>query len=232
MKNKFLILTLAIMVFVAGLNTTINASNFHVIRKGDDLNTIAKLYNVSPNDIILHNTQIINTNFFKANEYVNIPDIYNNTYGVLYKTSVKNNSETVMVSNFNYQDQSFQISDKELNLLALINEERAKYNRLPLIYDETLSLIAQNESVDILNKDALKLQDSNELLKKLTFYNVRYNYAGLLSTLGQKDEGQILDILIKSANEDFLINPDYQKIGLYIIELNNTLYTSIYFATL
>ncbi len=232
MKNKLLILTLAIIVFVAGLNTSINASNFHIIRKGDNINTIAELYDISPNDIILHNRQIINTNFFKANEHVNLPNVYNNTYGVLYKTSVKNSPETTLVSNFNYQDTDFQISDKENNLLTLINEERAKYDRLPLVYDETLSMIAQNESVDILNKDVLKLQNSKELLKKLTFYNVRYNYAGLLSTMGQKDEAEVLDILKDSAHTDFVINPDYQRIGLYIIELNDALYTSIYFATL
>lgn len=238
MKNKILILFLALMVFVVGLNTHVSAKEnlFYIVQENDTMNKISKMFNIASNDIILHNKQLINTNFLIPNEYINIPNVDNNTFGVLYKqatTKINNlnyNNKSITVSNFNYNNSDITPTEYEISVLNYINETRKTHQRTPIKYVPELSLIAKNEIDTLLNKDIKKLQDSKNLIKKLSFYNVDYKYAGQLSLMGQNNPEQISELINEKALNDYIINPDYTKIGIYIFSLNQTLYTSIYFA--
>lgn len=232
MKNKILLLVLATFLVFAGLPKNTNAdNNFHIVKDGETLNTISSNYNISLNDIILHNKQILNTNIITPNELVNIPSEDNNTFGVIYKAISDKNSddEVYPVSSFNYENATTNTSDTEKELLSLINETRSLYDRTDLTYDESLSLLAKNECDSLLNKDIKKMQSSKDLPKKLTFYNTKYKYAGQLSLMGQKNTADIINILNDYALYDYVINPDYTKVGLYVFETDSNLYTSLYF---
>lgn len=232
MKNKILILFLALALFVTGLNTHVSAKeNFiYIVQKNDTISKISEMLNVASNDIILHNKQIINPNLLIKGEYVNIPNVDNNTFGVLYKQEVsKNEEKTVAVSNFNYENTTFSPTEYEKEVVEKINAIRKIHKRTPLNYDETLSVLAKNEVENLINKDIKNLQNKKNILKKLSFYNIDYKYAGQLSLMGQENPTQIVEIINQSALNDYVINPDFSDIGLYIVSLNNSLYTTLYF---
>lgn len=232
MKNKILLLLLAVLVTITGFRTNANAQNFYIVQKNDTLFSIAKAHNISSNDIILQNKQIINKNFIMPNEIVNVSKDNDKSFGVLYKSAIAkfSKNEVVAVSNFNYDTATKEASENELNLLNSINEIRNANNRTSLSYDKTLSFIAESESSSLLSKDTTDISNNNKMLKKLSFYNTKLNYAGLVSCYGQTDTVQISDLLSKSALDDYVINPNFNKIGLFIYEMNDVLYTSLYFA--
>lgn len=231
MKNKILLLILASIVVLGGFKTTYGYENFfYTVQKDDTIHTIAKNHNVSEDDIILHNKQILNNNFLKVNEYINVPSKDNQTFGVLYKSSAKNTStDTLPVSNFTYTDTYIDASDTELEIIDLINDIRKENNRLALELDDTLFFMAKDESEKLLSYDLTKLEDIKDLPKKMTFYNSKYKYAGLVSLIGQKSTGEIVSLLEKCALNDYIINPDFSKVGVYVHEMNDILYTSLYF---
>lgn len=232
MKNKILLLLLAILVTITGFKTNANAQNFYIVQKNDTLFSIAKEHNISSNDIILQNKQIINKNFIIPNEIINVSKDDDKSFGVLCKSAISkfNKNEVVAVSNFNYDTATNEASENELQLLNSINDIRKANNRTPLNYDKTFSFIAESESSNLLSKDTTAILDANLMLKKLSFYNTKLNYAGLVSCYGQTDTTQISDLLSKSALNDYIINPNFSKIGLFIYEMNDVLYTSLYFA--
>ncbi len=161
------------------------------------------------NSIILKNNEILNTKFSNSSQYIDT-------------------TKTAMVSSFT-DTTNFETSDYELQLLELINTQRVQNGHSPLEYNVNLSIDCQNDYANILKTDTSKLKYNKNIVKKLSLYNSKSKLASKLS-LVTKDTDQTINLLNQFALNDYLLNDSYSNIGLYIVEANDELCTTLYFS--
>jgi spore coat assembly protein SafA len=190
MKRR--IVYLLFLLFFISFPSIGNAQLNYIVLEGDTLWGIAINHQVSLEEIIRSNQQIIDPNLIYPGQVIIIPSVEKNGR---YKT----------------------LSKEENRLAVLLNKERIQIGKKPLTIDESLSKAAALKAIDMIKNNYIAhisptYGSPASMLKKLniTFYSVN-------ETIGAGDQSAELVLstwMNSSSNRVVILNEQATKMGI------------------
>jgi uncharacterized YkwD family protein len=167
----------------------------YTVKWNDTMWLISKQNGVSLNNLIQANPQVTNPNNIWQGMVLNIPS---NGSG--------SGSGPVVSSNTSYANQ----------VVALVNQERAKANLNPLTSNSALSGMALDKAKDMYNKHYFSHTSPTygSPFDMMKTYGIRFTYAGENIAMGQKTPQDVMNAWMNSAgHRQNILSPNFTKIG-------------------
>ncbi|MED3574384.1 CAP domain-containing protein [Cytobacillus praedii] len=191
MRMKF---AYALFIFFYFLfSTTVNAQSIYVVVEGDTLWKIAKIHQISLEQIIPSNRQLENPNLIFPGQVIAIP---------------------TAERNMGHNDR---LNKEEEKLADLLNRKRSQFGMKPLMIDDALSKAAKLKSADMINNKYIShyspiYGSPSSMLIKL---NISYQIVNESIGAGhQSAELVISSWLHSNANRENLLNDRATKMGV------------------
>lgn len=112
----------------------------------------------------------------------------------------------------------------ELQVLELVNEERAKYGLKPLEWDNALANVARAHSNDMANRGffAHNNPDGETPFDRINAAGINYRSAGENIAAGQKSPQEVVNAWMNSeGHRANILNSSYTKLGVGFVTTNN-----------
>lgn len=165
----------------------------YVVQGNDTMYLIAKRHGILLNALIKANPQVANPNIIWPGMVLNLPNGGGSQYS------------------------SGSTSQYALQVVDLVNQERAKAGLKPLSYNANLSAMARDKAIDMYNNHYF---DHNSPTYGSPFdmmrsYGIRYSYAGENIAMGQRSPQEVMrDWMNSPGHRQNILNPHYTSIGV------------------
>ncbi|WP_397375902.1 CAP domain-containing protein [Paenibacillus sp. EPM92] len=166
----------------------------YTVKGQDTMWTISKQYGIPLSTLIRQNPQVANPNIIWPGMVLNVP-------GAAKGTTTPTSAQS------SYADQ----------VVALVNQERAKAGLKPLVYDKALSAMALDKAKDMNNNKYFSHTSPTygspfDMMKS---YGIRYTYAGENIAMGQKSPQEVMKAWMNSSgHRKNILSPNFTKIGV------------------
>ena len=117
-----------------------------------------------------------------------------------------------------------------MQVLALVNEERAKHGLQSLTYDSLVSSAANIRAKEIKSLFSHTRPDGRSCFTALDEVGYSYRKAGENIAYGQKSAKEVMSAWMNSEGHRANILGDYTYIGIGVYESGGTIYWSQFFA--
>lgn len=227
----------------------------HYVLKGDTMWNIAAQYGIELNELLLANPQITNPALIYPNQIINIPQNNELTYTVMPGDNMWNiaqkhnlNLNDLIAKNPQITNPAFIIpgqiinisypsetpSDSndnrslELEVIRLVNSEREKAGRTPLVENNKLSEIARTKSQDFINNNYFSHNSPiyGSPFDMLDSNGIKYTTAAENIASGQRGPMEVMRYWMNSpGHQANILNSTINQIGVGVAKDNNgTLY--------
>lgn len=104
-------------------------------------------------------------------------------------------------------------------VLALVNNERAKYGLNPLKWDDTLAAFAELHCEDMIERNFMSHvnPDGEDPFDRLKYFGINYWTAGENIAAGQKTPAEAMDAWMNSeTHRENILNPNFRSLGVHV----------------
>ena len=228
----------------------------YIVMRGDTMWQIATKYGIELNDLLLANPQISNPALIYPGQIINIPQNNNTlTYTVMHGDTMwdiaqkhginlndllaKNPQVTNpafitpgQIINISYPSETpniqNDISSLEMEVIRLVNSEREKAGRIPLVENSKLSEIARTKSQDFINNNYFSHNSPiyGSPFNMLDSYGIKYTAAAENIATGQRNPAEVMKFwMASSGHRANILNSTINQIGVGVARDNEgTLY--------
>lgn len=207
--KKQLALYVLLAAFVFGFSS--NASAQHcVVQKGDSMWKIAKLYNVSFEEVLRLNKHYKNQHLIHPNDKIELPDGSTGS-----ETSVNSSEDEIETGN--QTAPAHGVSDMAHAVLLLVNNERSKQGLKALTLAENLTNVATMKSKDMAVKNYFDHTSPTygTPFKMLQDFGISYKSAGENIAAGQKTANEVMNSWMNSSGHRAnILNSSYTQLGV------------------
>jgi uncharacterized YkwD family protein/spore coat assembly protein SafA len=193
----------SVLTGVLALGTLIGAGVVsaapYSVTGNDTMWTISKQHGISLSSLIKANPQVANPNIIWPGMVLNIPSTGSGST-VQQGTGTKTSAST-------YASQ----------VVALVNQERAKAGLKPLASDSSLSAMALDKAKDMYNNHYFDHTSPTygspfDMMKS---YGIRFTYAGENIAMGQRTPQEVMTAWMNSTgHRQNILSPNFNKIGV------------------
>ena len=183
---------LLVLGLIAGSGAASAAS--YTVKTQDTMWSISQKQGVSLSTLIAQNPQVANPNIIWPGMILNVP-------GNTVNGTAPANGQSA------YADQ----------VVALVNQERAKAGLKPLAIDKALSAMALDKAKDMYNNRYFDHTSPTygSPFDMMTSYGIQYSYAGENIAMGQKTPQDVMKAWMNSTgHRQNILSPNYTKIGV------------------
>lgn len=247
--KKYIIISFILTLFIT---SNIYANEEYVVKKNDNLTKIAKLNNLSLENLLNYNPQILNTNRIYPKDIVylenglspglisgiNSKEITNTSTNSKSNqnnntiTTTKKTSTTTNSTNTNSQDNAVSngnINSYEQEVCNLVNKYRAENGLNSLTLATDVSKMAELKAEDMATNNYFDhtsptYGDPFEMLKSL---GIEYQSAGENIAKGQKTPAKVMNAWMNSAGHKAnILDSTFTEIGVgYVLKSGTTYWT-------
>lgn len=196
LKKSVLTGVLALSTIIGA--TTVSAAPY-TVTGNDTLWTISKQHGTSLTTLIKANPQVANPDIIWPGMVLNIPGTGSAA------SSEQGTSRTTVTSTYANQ------------VVALVNQERAKAGLEPLASDSSLSVMALDKAKDMYYNHYFDHTSPSygSPFDMMNSYGIQYTYAGENIAMGQKNPQEVMTAWMNSqGHRENILSPNYTKIGV------------------
>lgn len=205
--KKLIVLSVFLVSFVFG--SVAFAENCNV-KSGDSLWKIAERYNIKFRDLMEMNRHLRNPSLIYPYEKINLP------HGSEGERTNQNSQQDV------HEPKKENLMDSEttnqaIEVLDLVNKERAKNGLKALVLDNQLTSVANKKARDMADKGYFSHTSPTygSPFEMLQQFGINYRSAGENIAGGQKTSQQVMeDWLNSSGHRANILNANYSKLGV------------------
>lgn len=191
--KKYIVFLIAFVTLAFGFSTSAFAAQYHIVKKGDTMWTIAQQYNVPFAEVLKLNKHYADQNMIYPNDKIILPETH---------TSKEDKAKT---------------STEAEAVLKLVNEERSKQGLKSLKLSSKLNEVAYEKSRDMavnryFSHNSPTYGTPFQMLKQ---YNVTYRTAGENIAAGQRTPKDVMQAWMNSSGHRAnILNANYTELGV------------------
>lgn len=204
--KKTLIILAAFTILATGTATSASAQHCDV-QRGDSMWKIAQRYNVLFKDVLILNKHFKNQHMIHPKDEVELPD---GSTGTSTNDAGSGDSEP-------QRSDGESESSQAVEILNLVNQERAKAGVPALTLSKKLTSIANTKAKDMADKNYFSHNSPTygppfDMLKQ---FGVSYSYAGENIAAGQKTAKEVMNSWMNSSgHRQNILNKNYTQLGV------------------